>query len=156
MRIEDIMTSELITATMDDDVEHVRGLFTRFRFRHIPIIGDEGELVGIISDRDVLANVSPFAGTINERTADANSLKRRVHQIMTRDPHTAAPADPADVTRRGAVLRLEPAAELGPADCGAVWPTCRQRHDARRPAVAAQPSRPGVDPRRGLIRIRAS
>ena len=96
MRIEDIMTSELITATMDDDVEHVRGLFTRFRFRHIPIIGDEGELVGIISDRDVLANVSPFAGTINERTADANSLKRRVHQIMTRDPHTADPAEPAE------------------------------------------------------------
>ena len=103
MRIEDIMTSELITATMDDDLEHVRGLFTRFRFRHIPILGDEGEPVGIISDRDVLANVSPFAGTINERTADANSLRRRAHQIMTRPPQTASPAEKAE---RAAILML--------------------------------------------------
>ncbi|MEO1279330.1 MAG: CBS domain-containing protein [Planctomycetota bacterium] len=103
MRIEDIMTSELITATMDDDLEHVRGLFTRFRFRHIPIIGDEGELVGVISDRDVLANVSPFAGTINERTADANSLKRRAHQIMTRTPQTASPTEKAE---RAAIIML--------------------------------------------------
>ena len=103
MRIEDIMTRELITATMDDDLEHVRGLFTRFRFRHIPIIGDEGELVGIISDRDVLANVSPFAGTINERTADANSLKLRAHQIMTRTPETVEPDEKAE---RAAILML--------------------------------------------------
>lgn len=103
MRIEDIMTRELVTATMDDDLNHVRNLFTRFRFRHIPVIGDDGELVGIISDRDVLANVSPFAGTINERTVDANSLKRKAHQIMTRRPETAAPGEKAE---RAALIML--------------------------------------------------
>jgi len=103
MRIEDIMSREVVTATMDDDLQHVRNLFTRFRFRHIPVVDDNGELVGIISDRDVLANVSPFAGTINERAADANSLKRKAHQIMTRQPETAEPGEKAE---RAALVML--------------------------------------------------
>jgi len=103
MRIEDIMTREVITAGMDDDLEKVRGLFTRYRFRHIPILDDDGSMVGIISDRDVLANISPFAGTINERTVDANSLRRRAHQIMTRRPQTAAPTERAE---RAALVML--------------------------------------------------
>ena len=103
MRIQDIMTREVITANMDDDLERVRGLFTRYRFRHLPILDDNGALAGIVSDRDILANVSPFAGTINERTADANSLKRRAHQIMTRRPQTAAPAEKAE---RAAMVML--------------------------------------------------
>ncbi|MEQ8843948.1 MAG: CBS domain-containing protein [Phycisphaerales bacterium] len=103
MHIEDIMTREVITATMDDDLEHVRGLFTRYRFRHIPVLGDDGKLAGIISDRDVLANISPFAGTINERTADANSLKRKAHQVMTRRPETATLNEKAE---RAALVML--------------------------------------------------
>lgn len=103
MRIEDVMTREVITAGMDDSLEHVRRLFTRYRFRHLPITGDAGELVGIISDRDMLANVSPFAGTINERAADANSLRRKAHQIMTRRPQTTTPAEHAE---RAALVML--------------------------------------------------
>ncbi|MFI4917187.1 MAG: CBS domain-containing protein [Phycisphaerales bacterium JB060] len=102
MRIEDIMTRQVKTAKLDDTLEHVQELFTRYRFRHMPIVGDKGRLVGIISDRDMLANVSPFAGTINERAADANSLKRRAHQIMTRDPQTVSPQETAE----GATLML--------------------------------------------------
>lgn len=90
MRIEDIMTRQVITANLDDDLEHLQELFTQYRFRHLPIMGDGGKLVGIVSDRDMLANVSPFAGTINERAADVNSLKRRAHQIMTRNPLTVS------------------------------------------------------------------
>ncbi|UYV12949.1 MAG: CBS domain-containing protein [Phycisphaera sp.] len=104
MRIEDIMTREVITASMDDSLESVRDLFTRYRFRHMPITGDKGELVGIISDRDMLANVSPFAGTINERPADANSLRRKAHQIMSRHPETAPMALHAE---RAALIMLQ-------------------------------------------------
>ncbi|MFI4881147.1 MAG: CBS domain-containing protein [Phycisphaerales bacterium JB064] len=103
MRIEDIMTREVITACMDDDLEKVRGMFTRYRFRHLPILDDDGKLVGIISDRDILANVSPFAGTINERAVDANSLRRKAHQIMTRQPQTATPTEKAE---RAALVML--------------------------------------------------
>jgi acetoin utilization protein AcuB len=103
MRIEDVMTREVISAGLDDTLEHVRSLFTRYRFRHLPIVGDTGELVGIVSDRDILANVSPFAGTINERAADANSLRRKVHQVMTRNPQTI---DPRERAERAALVML--------------------------------------------------
>ncbi|MEQ8317563.1 MAG: CBS domain-containing protein [Phycisphaerales bacterium] len=102
MKISDIMTRQIVTASMDDDLEHLRELFTNYRFRHLPVIGDDGRLAGIVSDRDVLAAVSPFAGTINERTADANSLKRRAHQIMSRKLHTISP----DETAENATLML--------------------------------------------------
>lgn len=103
MRIEEIMTREVITAGMDDDLETIRRLFTRYRFRHLPILDDDGTLAGIISDRDVLANVSPFAGTINERTLDANSLRKRAHQVMTRRPQTATPTEKVE---RAALIML--------------------------------------------------
>ncbi|MCW5757699.1 MAG: CBS domain-containing protein [Phycisphaeraceae bacterium] len=96
MRIEDIMTREVITAGFDDDLKQVRDLFTKYRFRHLPVVDDEGRLAGIISDRDMLANISPFAGTINERTVDANSLRRKAHQIMTRNPMTIEPREKAE------------------------------------------------------------
>lgn len=103
MRIEDIMTREVITVGFDDDLKHVRELFTKFRFRHLPVIDDDQRLSGIISDRDMLANVSPFAGTINERAADANSLRRKAHQIMTRNPTTI---DPREKAERAVLLML--------------------------------------------------
>ncbi|MEO1007162.1 MAG: CBS domain-containing protein [Planctomycetota bacterium] len=89
MLVQDIMTRDVVTLTMDDDLSVARDLFDRYRFRHLPVIDDDGTLAGIVSDRDMLAHLSPFVGTINERTADANSLRKKAHQIMTRLPRIA-------------------------------------------------------------------
>ncbi|MDZ7842832.1 MAG: CBS domain-containing protein [Gammaproteobacteria bacterium] len=51
--VRDHMTTELITATPDDHVEHVMGLMTNHRIRHLPIM-EAGKLVGIISIGDVV------------------------------------------------------------------------------------------------------
>lgn len=82
--IRDIMTAPVETIGMDDSVETVRDIFERSRYHHLLVIGDHGECVGVVSDRDLLKNLSPFIGKMHERTADLNSLKLRVHQIMTR------------------------------------------------------------------------
>lgn len=47
------MSTELITAGPDDDVEHVMGLMTNHRVRHLPIV-DGDRLVGVISIGDVV------------------------------------------------------------------------------------------------------
>lgn len=47
------MTTDLVTATLDDDVEHVMGLMTNHRIRHLPVV-DAGSLVGVISIGDVV------------------------------------------------------------------------------------------------------
>lgn len=52
-KIREYMSTEVITANLRDGL---RQTFFRMRerdIRHMPVIGDEGELVGIISDRDL-------------------------------------------------------------------------------------------------------
>lgn len=85
MRVGDIMTREAVTVTLDDTVEQVNELFREFRFHHVVVV-DHDKVVGVISDRDLLKNLSPFLGRIDERGQDTNLLRRRVHQIMTRKP----------------------------------------------------------------------
>jgi acetoin utilization protein AcuB len=52
------------------------------------LVVEDGKLVGVISDRDVLKVSSPFLNTVCETLRDSAVLKKRVHQIMTRKPVT--------------------------------------------------------------------
>lgn len=51
--VADRMTTDLVTATPDDDVEHVMGLMTNHRIRHLPVV-DTSRLVGVISIGDIV------------------------------------------------------------------------------------------------------
>jgi CBS domain-containing protein len=48
-----IMTRDVVTCHPDDPIEHVMGLMTTGRFRHLPVM-DRGELTGLISIGDVV------------------------------------------------------------------------------------------------------
>ncbi len=89
MKLEDIMTTRVVTLEMDDTLEVVKEIFENTRFHHLPITED-GKLRGIISDRDFARHISPFISTLSERTQDVNTLKKKVHQIMSRDIITAS------------------------------------------------------------------
>jgi acetoin utilization protein AcuB len=78
-----IMTRHVMTVSMDDTLRHVREIFDSVQFHHLVVV-EEGRVVGLISDRDLLKNLSPFVGKFTERTQDLSTLNRRVHQIMTR------------------------------------------------------------------------
>ena len=93
MTVKQIMSRHIITVTMDDSLLAVRDLFHEHHFHHL-LVTDNGRLVGVVSDRDLLMNISPFADHAAERAIDAATLKRRVHQIMTRKPVTIAPDAP--------------------------------------------------------------
>lgn len=53
VRVAEVMTTALVTAAPDDEVEQVMGLMTARRIRHLPVMA-EGRLVGIISIGDVV------------------------------------------------------------------------------------------------------
>ncbi len=88
MKLEEIMTTRVVTLEMDDTLEMVKEIFENTRFHHLPIVKD-GKIRGIISDRDFARHISPFIYTLSERTQDVNTLKKKVHQIMSRDLITA-------------------------------------------------------------------
>lgn len=82
--VADIMTTPVQTVSMDDSVGDIRDVFESSKYHHLVVVGDQGECAGVISDRDLLKNISPFIGKMQERASDLNCLKRRAHQIMTR------------------------------------------------------------------------
>jgi len=87
--VEQIMTTHVVTVDMDVTLKDIREIFEHASFHHI-LVTENKKLVGIISDRDLLKTISPYANTPSERTRDAATLKKRAHQIMTRRPITIA------------------------------------------------------------------
>jgi len=84
--VADFMTIKVVTVQMDDTVETIREIFDESLFHHLVVVKDH-KVVGVISDRDLLKNISPFIGSNwMERTQDTNTLKKLAHQIMRRPP----------------------------------------------------------------------
>jgi acetoin utilization protein AcuB len=85
------MTTRLVTVEIDDPLEVVKQIFDSVKFHHLLVVDSNKKLCGVISDRDLLRALSPYIGTASENARDTATLKKRVHQIMTRQPVTLPP-----------------------------------------------------------------
>jgi acetoin utilization protein AcuB len=94
MQVQQIMTRHVVSVSMDDSLESVRNLFHTYKFHHVVVV-DQCKVVGIVSDRDLLRNLSPFVGKPMERSLDSASLRKRAHQVMTRTVLTVSPETPS-------------------------------------------------------------
>lgn len=63
--VRDVMTADVITGALDDDLNTVMNTMTENRIRHLPII-EGGELVGIISIGDAVKACVEVAEEENE------------------------------------------------------------------------------------------
>ena len=90
MLIKEIMTTRVATVSMDDRLGVIKEIFEQANFRHLLVVEEE-ELVGVISDRDLLRALSPYLDTDAEMNRDTETLNRRAHQIMSRHPITVSP-----------------------------------------------------------------
>jgi acetoin utilization protein AcuB len=86
--VRDYMTRELVTLREDDELRKAVELVMVRRIRHIPVVSDEGRLVGILADRDIKRILpSPLtnpAAAEFEEVLDSTPLGR----VMTREPVT--------------------------------------------------------------------
>jgi len=83
MKVSEIMSKNVVTVSLDDTLREVKKIFDSTRFHHLLVVEDD-ELIGVISDRDLLKSISPNVGTLAESADDEATLNKRVHQIMTR------------------------------------------------------------------------
>ena len=90
MLIKEIMTTRVATVSMDDRLGVIKEIFEQAHFRHLLVLEEE-VLVGVISDRDLLRAISPYLDTDAEMNRDTETLNRRAHQIMSRQPITISP-----------------------------------------------------------------
>lgn len=68
-RVEEIMTSDLIVAVLEDDLDYVMSIMTENRIRHLPIVTD-GRLEGILSIGDVVNAVRRSVEAENRHLKD--------------------------------------------------------------------------------------
>jgi CBS domain-containing protein len=52
--VESIMTKDVVSVRPDFEVSDLTGLMTEKRIRHVPVIDDQGTLVGLVSIGDVV------------------------------------------------------------------------------------------------------
>jgi CBS domain-containing protein len=55
--VEQIMSSPVVTVTQDDPVRHCMELMTERRIRHLPVLGPDGAMIGMISIGDLVRAV---------------------------------------------------------------------------------------------------
>ncbi len=80
--VEDVMTTALTTVHPDQLIEAAELEMKLANVRHIPVVGAHNQLVGILSNRDLLRSLGGPRG-------------RAIGDIMTRRVHTVRASDPA-------------------------------------------------------------
>jgi CBS domain-containing protein len=78
--VDDVMTREVVSLSSHHNFEDAVNLISNRHFRHFVVV-DNGQIVGIVSDRDVLRGLA--------RTD--NWQEKQVSEFMTVDPTTVKP-----------------------------------------------------------------
>ncbi|NWG17590.1 MAG: CBS domain-containing protein [Chloroflexi bacterium] len=95
MYVSDIMTAKPATIRLNNTLRDALETMERVGCHHLPVIGTDGHLVGIISDRDVRTALnSPYI--LRERWQDEELVNHLpVRAMMTPAPIVIAPEAPA-------------------------------------------------------------
>ena len=105
MKVSDLMSTGLVTASEDDTIETVIGKMVMRHCGAVPIVDAQGRLTGIITIRDVLLPLYPNYGDYVHDAVRARDfeemeqgyerlLEMKAAELMTPDPMTVSPSDP--------------------------------------------------------------
>jgi len=103
MRVKDIMTRHVYAVHATDSVEHAAALLAEKAITAAPVYDAGGELVGMVSEGDLLWHRVPLDPTAHlwpVRAGVDEDRPKTVSQVMSRGPVTTWPeADVADVAQ---------------------------------------------------------
>jgi acetoin utilization protein AcuB len=104
MKVGELMTSTVITASPDTAILDARQLMLKERIRHLLVIEADGSLVGIVTDRDIRLNLPSQATSLSVWEINHLLTKLTVGEVMTRTMITIGPDSEA---RDAAILMLD-------------------------------------------------
>lgn len=91
MKVEQMMVRNVITAKETDSLNMAAKLMKENIIKHLPVVNGDGELVGILTDRD-LKRASASDATMLEIHEMLYLLdKVKIAQVMTSNPVTGSP-----------------------------------------------------------------
>ena len=105
LRVGDLMTPEVVTLAVFEDMAVAAQLMREGAIRHLPVVDDEGKLVGLVTHRDLLrvSESSERPLSDEERTARLTSLP--VRDVMHRDVLIAYEGDPLEEAAQRMIAR---------------------------------------------------
>ena len=104
MTVRELMTGALITATPETPVLDARSLMQKERIRHLLVTNTKGELLGIVTDRDIRLNLPSQATSLSVWEINHLLMRLTLDKLMTRSVITVGPDREA---RDAAQLMLE-------------------------------------------------
>jgi acetoin utilization protein AcuB len=99
MLVRDIMQSKLITVDPKTTLPQAMRLAAERRIRHLPVVQD-GNLVGIVSDRDLKQAMASPATSLEAHELNYLLHRLTVAEIMTRTVITIGPMTPVEEAAR--------------------------------------------------------
>jgi len=113
MKVRDLMNSEPITLVPSMEYAEVMRVFNQHKISGAPVLNDVGELVGIVSEKDLFRILYPFYKSYymnpeqyvdhEERESKAADIRgHKVEVFMTTPVHTVYPDMP--IMQAGAIM----------------------------------------------------
>lgn len=81
MKIKELMTKDLTAAEPTMTVRELIELFHRSDFSSVPVVNEEGRILGIISERDIIEGALPGYFEVLYGITDMNHLSQKLREI---------------------------------------------------------------------------
>jgi CBS domain-containing protein len=94
LRVRDLMSKGVATLEQNDTLTTADQVMRLGRIRHMPVVDGEGQLVGVVSQRDLFRSALMRALGYGSRVEDRVLEALRVKDAMTTDVATASPELP--------------------------------------------------------------
>jgi acetoin utilization protein AcuB len=91
MHVRELMTGALITVRPETPVLDARHLMVQERIRHLLVTSESGELVGIVTDRDIKLNLPSQATSLSVWELNHLLTRLTVGKVMTQAVITVGP-----------------------------------------------------------------
>lgn len=94
--VRQIMTTEVVTVSPNETMEVVHRIFNTSEIHHLPVVNQEGVVVGIVSKSDYysISNAFPlFRPDLREAANERLFKSLLVEDVMTRQVATLSPED---------------------------------------------------------------
>jgi len=91
--VEEFMTSEPCTLRETDSINDAREIMTEKHIRHIPITDNDNRVLGLVTQRDILAATKPGSMIEAEGASHAGGADIRLSDIMIRNVSVISETD---------------------------------------------------------------
>jgi CBS domain-containing membrane protein len=104
MSVRDLMTEDVISIRANEDLLTARELMWDHDIRHLPVVDDDNELIGLLSHRDLLQVTEKAESSLPLSAQNDLLQSTRVREMMVQE---VATTEPDEDIRRAAQLMVE-------------------------------------------------